>query len=139
MSQPHIQDALIEAIDEQALPRLRSVTSIEDYFAFVSGHTFRHKLFDWPDVKIIVDVARGDLAAARALRDANIDRWRDNPAHDDESRARYRRVRQLCARLDADDRPGLAALLHEWEAITVRNLKIERLWEPTPFPLELEA
>ncbi|WP_146618713.1 hypothetical protein [Rhodoplanes elegans] len=62
MSQPDIQEALIEAFEEQALLKLRSVTSLEDYLTFVSAHTFRHKLFDWPEVRIIVDVARGDLA-----------------------------------------------------------------------------
>ncbi len=31
----------------------------------------------------------------------------------------------------------MAKLLHEWEAQTVRNLKIEHLWEPTPFPLDM--
>lgn len=95
MSQPDIQEALIEAIEEQALPKLRSVTSLEDYLTFVSAHTFRHKLFDWPHVKIIVDVARGDLAGARALRDAHIDGWGDNPAYDEEGRAKYQRVREL--------------------------------------------
>ena len=50
-----------------------------------------------------------------------------------------RRLRELCARLMADDRAGLARLLHEWEAQTVKNFKIEHLWEPTPFPLELQT
>jgi hypothetical protein len=45
-------------------------------------------------------------------------------------------VRELCAKLAEDDRAGLARLLHEWEAYTVKNFKIEQLWEPTPFPLE---
>jgi hypothetical protein len=36
------------------------------------------------------------------------------------------------------DRAGLARLLHSWEAETVKNFKIEHLWEPTPFPLELQ-
>jgi hypothetical protein len=35
------------------------------------------------------------------------------------------------------DRAGLARLLHEWEAYTVKNFKIEHLGEPTPFPLKL--
>ncbi len=48
-----------------------------------------------------------------------------------------RRLRELCAKLAEDDRTGLARLLHEWEAYTVKNFKIEHLWEPTPFPLEM--
>lgn len=41
------------------------------------------------------------------------------------------------ARLAENDRTGLARVLHEWEAYTVKSFKIEHLWEPTPFPLEL--
>ncbi|RAI45794.1 hypothetical protein CH341_01985 [Rhodoplanes roseus] len=131
--------AMTEAIETHALPVLRRIVSLDDYLAFVSRHYFRHKLFDWPHVKIVIEVALGNLDAARALRDENVDRFRDDPAYDEEGRAKYQRIRELCARLEADDRSGLAALLHEWEAITVKNLKIETLWEPTPFPPELEA
>jgi hypothetical protein len=46
-------------------------------------------------------------------------------------------LRALCAALAANDRAGLAKLLHEWEALTVKNLRIEHLWQPTAFPLEL--
>ena len=37
----------------------------------------------------------------------------------------------------ARDRAGLAALLHEWEAYSVKLMKLEKLWQPSPFPLEL--
>jgi hypothetical protein len=47
-------------------------------------------------------------------------------------------VEALCPLLAADDRMGLAQQLRQWEAYTVRNLKIESIWEPTPFPLELQ-
>lgn len=78
----------------------------------------------------------------RGTRVAGIWRLRDNREvpgravwtdHGPEAEAR------LCARLTDDDRPGLARLHHGWEAITVRNLKLGQLWEPTPFPLELQG
>jgi hypothetical protein len=59
------------------------------------------------------------------------------PAFNISDRAENRRLRELCAKLADDDRAGLARLLHEWEAYTVKNFKIEHLWEPTPLPLEL--
>ena len=62
----------------------------------------------------------------------------DQPDFDEDGKAKYRRLRELCAKLAEDDRAGLAGLLHEWEVYTVKNFKIEHLWEPTPFPLELE-
>ena len=69
--EPDLSVAMVEAIETQALPVLRRMVSLDHYLAFVSAHYFRHQLFEWPEVKIVVDVARGDLSAARALRDAH--------------------------------------------------------------------
>jgi hypothetical protein len=136
---PDVELSLIEAIEEQALPRLRAITKLDDYLAFVSQHCFRHHLLEWPHCKIIVDVALGDLDAARSICREHGQRWSvDDPEHDEDGKAKFRRVRELCARLAVDDQPGLARLLHQWEAETARNLKIEHLWKPTPFPLELQ-
>ncbi|MEZ5891232.1 MAG: hypothetical protein R3D52_13900 [Xanthobacteraceae bacterium] len=75
MSDPDVELSLIEAIEQQALPKLRAIKTLDDYLAFVSQHVFRHKLFDWPHCNIIVDVALGDLKAARAICEQNIQRW----------------------------------------------------------------
>jgi hypothetical protein len=123
-----------------ALPSLRAMDSLQKFVAFVSQHYFRHHMFDWPDVRITVEVALGDLDAAKKTRDENLAFWStDHPGVDADGREKYRRMRELCARIDADDRGGLAELLHEWEAATVKNLNIEKLWQPTPFPLEQQA
>lgn len=45
-------------------------------------------------------------------------------------------MRQLIALASANDRPAVAALLHDWEAKNARRLEIEDVWEPTPFPVE---
>jgi hypothetical protein len=37
------------------------------------------------------------------------------------------------------DIDGVCAKLHKWEAETVKALKLERVWEPSPFPVELPA
>ena len=58
---------------------------------------------------------------------------------DEEAREQNRDLRKFCALLAADDRAGLAKALHEWEALTVKNLKIESLWETTPYPLEMQS
>ncbi|MFL9828965.1 hypothetical protein [Rhodoplanes sp. SY1] len=80
---PDLSAAMVEAIETHALPVLRGIVSLDEYLALVSGHFFRHHLFDWPEVKIIVDVARGDLVAARALRDTHIEQWGDDPEYDE--------------------------------------------------------
>jgi hypothetical protein len=140
ITDPDVGAALIREIETHALPALRAIKSLEDYLAFVSRHYFRHHLFEWPDCRIIVEVALGDLDAARATAAENLATWSTTrPEHDEETQEKYRRLRELCARVAADEREGLAQLLHEWEALTVKNLKIEHLWEPTPFPLELKT
>ena len=115
-----ISSALTDEIERRALPQLRTIQTLDDYLAFVSRHMFRHQLFDWPQCKIIVDVALGDLEPARSICKENMHRWSvDQPHHDEDSKAKYRRLRELCARLAENDRAGLARLLHEWEAYTV--------------------
>jgi hypothetical protein len=132
--------ALVETIERNALPLLRSMTTLDDYLTFVSRNYFRHQLYDWPDAKVIVDAALGNLDGARALCDANIRNWStDKPNYDDDDREKFARLRKLCALVREDDRSGIARLLHAWEAETVKNLKIEHIWEPTPFPLELQS
>lgn len=50
--------------------------------------------------------------------------------------ARIAEVKRLLALVEARDRAGVAALLHEWERENVKKWGIEHLWEPTPFPVE---
>lgn len=45
-----------------------------------------------------------------------------------------KRLRELA---EAGDRVAIGALLRSWEQDRVRELGIEHLWEPTPFPVEL--
>jgi hypothetical protein len=126
-------------IERNVLPRLRAMTTLDDYLAFVAQSQFRHHLFDWPSDKVIVDLALGNLDAARAICLENAESWsRDHPQYDDVDRAKYRGLVKLSEFLAAGDRSGLARILHDWEAFTVKNLKIEHLWERTPFPLELQ-
>lgn len=49
---------------------------------------------------------------------------------------RRRGVKALHTLAAANDRRGVAALLHQWEAARVIERGIAHLWEPTPFPLE---
>jgi hypothetical protein len=137
---PDVANTLVRAIEDQALPWLRTMSTLDLYLAFVSQNLFRHHLYDDADAQIIMYAACGYLDAARKICEEHLDRWStDKPHHDDNVRAQFRRLRELCALLRADDREGLARLLHEWEAITVKNFRIEHLWEPTPFPLEMQG
>jgi hypothetical protein len=140
ISDPDISAALIRQIEQRALPALRAIGTLDDYLSFVSQHYFRHQLFDWPDCRLIVEVALGDLAAARTTCRDNLHLWSsDRPVIDEEAREEHRRLREFCALVAAGDRVALAKTLHEWEAISVKNLKIAHLWEATPFPLEMQT
>lgn len=139
MQDPDVGRMLIETIEADALPYLRAMTSLDDYLAHTSRFGGRDLLVK-PTARIIVDVAMGDLEKARHTWESQRELWSvDKPSYDEEDKAMLRRLRQVGALLGADDRIGLARLLHTWEAQTVKNLKIEHLWEPTPFPLELQA
>jgi hypothetical protein len=136
----NISQALIDQIERHALPQLRAIKSLDDYLAFVARHMLGPKLFDWPHCKIIINVALGDLDSARSICKENLQRSSvDRPNYDEDDKAENRRLREVCAKLAEDDRAGLARLPHEWEVHTVKNFKIEHLWEPTPFPLETEG
>ena len=138
VSDPDTPAAMAEAIEQQALPLLRPVQSIDDFVAFTSKDRFRNTHLDfYRDRKIFVDVARGDLEAARAIcayfATDHARRWY-LPRMQEE----YDRITQrLCPLVAANDRPGLARLLHEFEAGSAKDMKLNKLWEPTPFPIEL--
>ncbi|MEP9380433.1 hypothetical protein ABLE91_27310 [Aquabacter sp. CN5-332] len=134
---PDVQLSLIEAVEEQALPILREIKTLDEYINLVRNNTFYHQLFEWPHCRIIYDIAIGDLENARKIRDDNIEYWStEHTQFDEQDKALHRRLRELCARLALDDRAGLVQLLRQWEAESVRNLKIAHLWRPTPFPIE---
>lgn len=132
-----VELSLIDAIETQALPPLRAMQTLDDFLAYIRGNPFGPHLLEYPWSRIILDVALGDLDHARAISAKHLEQWSPDLAHDDDGRATYARLGELCRRLTADDREGLVRLLHEWEAATVNNLKIENIWEPTPFPIEL--
>ena len=128
---PSLQADLLAAIEEQALPRLRMLKTLGDFVAFANDrHRFSLDPFDaFLLPRIVVDVARGDLAAARSGCEEVLSgrtMW-SMPG---------RTVGELCHLVGKNDRAGMARLLHEWEAYTVDKLKLRDIWEPTPFPLE---
>ncbi len=137
---PLLQAQLFAAIEEQALPLLRAIQTLDDFFAFASSRErFPGRPFDaFPLRSIGVDVARGDLDRARATcakLSTGGTMWSAPEMHEEFARI----TGTLCPLLAAGDRPGMARLLHEWEAYTVDMLKLGDIWEKTPFPIELPS
>ena len=59
---------MCEAIEEQALPLLRPIETIDDFVGFATKERFRNTHLDlYEHRKIFVDVARGDLDSARSI------------------------------------------------------------------------
>ena len=136
-TKPDVDKALFALVEDEALPILRSVDSIDGFAAFACKENFRgDHLGLHPALKIYVDVARGDRAASLAhcayFATDLARRSHASLMQDDLDVIQQR----LCPMILADDVAGLAAFLHEMEDIAVKRHKLEHLWERTPFPLE---
>jgi hypothetical protein len=132
---------MYKAIEEQALPLLRPIKTIDDFVGFATKERFRHTHLDlYEHRKIFVDIARGDLDSARSICEymaTNRAKRRYLPMKMYEE---YDRItKELCPLVAANDRPGLARLLHKYEEGSVRAMKLEKCWEPTPFPIEMKS
>lgn len=134
---------LCEEIERVALPILRPIESLGSFVAMIRKGVLQAdgKTLSWalhhPDDKLYVAVALGDIVEARRLCKTYFDRERKPMPKDADVTVRklvgIERIKRLLA---DDDRAGLATALHEWEAETIRNMKLEAYWQPSPFPIE---
>jgi hypothetical protein len=138
VSDPDTPATMAAAIEEQALPLLRPVQSIDEFVRFTTSDRFPYTPLDFYELrKIFVDVARGDLDAARSICEFLMTD-RGKRKHLPLMQEEYDRITQrLCPLVAANDRPGLARLLHEFEARSAKDMKLDKIWEATPFPIEL--
>jgi hypothetical protein len=127
---PAVAAEMCEMIEQETLPMLRSIQSIDDFVALTGDKT----RFSWTYLgsnffhEPFVFAAQGKFEAALAAC-ARLVAWRP----------KNRKAKELHRRLAAGDRRGVVRLLHRWEADSVKRLKIDEFWEPTPFPIELSA
>lgn len=63
--------------------------------------------------------------------------WQRQQGSHDRIAEHLAHVEKLHDLLTAGDPGPIATLLHEWEAIGAKTRRIERYWEPSPFPFEL--
>jgi hypothetical protein len=127
---PTIATEMCEVIEEEALPMLRALQSIDDFVAFTADQTrfpwtyIGSNYFDEP----FVFAAQGNFEAALAACTRLAAEESTGPA-----------TQELLRLLAGGDRHGVAQLLHGWEAESVKRLKLEEYWEPTLFPIEATA
>ena len=117
---------------------MRAIKTFDDFINLASKERFPVQHLDlYPATRVLVDIARGDLVAAEAI--CKYLKTKEGRAEYFYMQETYDRVvQELCPLVAANDRAGLAKLLHSYEAQSVKNLKLEKFWEPTPFPIELE-
>lgn len=135
---PATPEEMCAAIERVALPILRPIQTIDDFVAFTSKERFPHGCLERDKLrKIYVDVARGDFESAREFCPEAVDGA--TTAKIEWIRETLERIaKTICPLLAANDRAGLTQLLRDCESSSVTSLKLEKYWEPTPFPLELQ-
>jgi hypothetical protein len=136
-SDPSLQETLYAVIEQEALPLLRPIETLDDFAAFTSSRErFPGTYLDGYHLRqIVVDVARGDFEAARAIC-AELIAGRTKWSMPDMSAEFDRITKVLCPLLATNDVAGMVRLLREWEAYSVKQLKLEAIWEPAAFPVE---
>ena len=136
INDPDLPTAMCEAIEREALPPMRAVKTLDDFIKLASKERFPLKPLDlYPNIRILVDIARGDLVAAKEI--CKYLKTKEGKAAYFYMQEKYEHVVQdFCPLVSANDRLGLAKLLRNYEAQSVRNLKIQKFWEPTAFPIE---
>ncbi|SEG34775.1 hypothetical protein [Bosea lathyri] len=136
-SQPGMADAFIEAAEQRILPMLRKVVNIADILR-VEGersHEFNSTL-QYAPYQMHFHAANGQLGEAVAVLNAI------KSGHWSRTTGRRRDFEYATDRLGplllAEDRDGIAALLHRWERDFVEWGGLEAIYESTPFPIELQ-
>lgn len=136
ISKPDLPAALKSCVETEALPVLRAVRSIAEFSELASGPQIWGPLQNFPFRQIVVEAALGRFDNCDRILQY-LDNRRLKPANPDEDELRI--TRDLAPLIRARDRAGIAALLHEWEAWSVKAMKLEKHWERTPFPIERDA
>jgi hypothetical protein len=132
-----VQPFLIQQFEETVLPIFNTVQTLHSFKQFLETDPRLDHCCLRPDQSIILESALGNLDAARTIWTSELSKWTERHyLHFDGEPENMRRRQALGACLMADDRAGIAALLHEFEAFTVTSNKLEKIWERTPFPLE---
>ncbi len=121
--QPHFEPLLMATLVEEVFEPLGRITTLTDFSSRPGGST----PFLFAQVTSLV------LAGERGPR--SCPRRRDRARH---MSIWPRRCRQHWEHISADIERTCAEC-HEKEAETVKAMKLERFWEPSPFPVELPA
>ncbi|QCK86624.1 hypothetical protein E8L99_13085 [Phreatobacter aquaticus] len=131
-------EKLFAQIEPVVLDELRATRTLDDYAHFLHCGVPSPVFYRYHLEYLVVAVAHGDLKTAAIMCKA-LETGQSRFADPDLADYAAPIIGRLHPLIQARDRAGLAAVLREYEALTVKANKLEPLWQPTPFPLELES
>ena len=129
ITRPESMTQLVETVDE-ILTAFTGITTLEDYYDYVRGiGGFWPETYAIKECEVLMPVLEGDFELA-----INILKNYPDVLYD-----LNQREPSFHQALLAGDRAEVVRILHEWEEATVMRCRIEKIWQRTPFPLELEG
>jgi hypothetical protein len=141
LSDPDAPPFFSAKVEEVALPLLRTLETLEDFYRFaMQDDVFLFGSLNGLHMKqVLVEAARGDFAAADRCSAALLNVPNAWSRQKDLAEEFAVTTEKLCPLIAARDRTGIASMLHAWEEQAVKKLKLEKVWEPSPFPVEAEG
>jgi hypothetical protein len=129
--QPHFEPLLIDCLATDIFDELGRMTSLQDFaVAMVAGQSSGWA--SWGEylapISSLVLAGEQDRAADYVQK---LDREDWSESHKREIRACWERV--------TADVPAFCEKMHAQEAENIKALKLDKIWEPSPFPVELPA
>lgn len=125
---PESVKRLFDLLEEKILPKLRSTTTFDDYQELAIQQEAAGEFYDGDRFfEMLIATVKGyfDLALSIIEPRPGMQLYLENLAP------------SFYSALLARDPAETAKVLHAWEALSVQKCKLEKFWEPTPFPLEL--
>ncbi|MFN3349657.1 hypothetical protein, partial [Pseudorhodoplanes sp.] len=134
-SNPSVAEDFLRVVENEALPRLRGMRSLHDFYEYAEEiHGIPFPFFwGW---RATLNVAMNRLDEARDI--LNDPRWADRSGvlFNREVEGLGDRLKARGADISYKDKLALVETLHRWEAYSVDKLKLSAIWEGTRFPLE---
>lgn len=135
-SDPTMAADFVTRVEADVIPLLRPLDTVRKRLDFVRTRP-QFQGYLHPDWHLIAAIAAGDLDAARTIWAKMGEFYRPGRIMDEPYRQlEYDRLCLIDEPLMADDREGLAALLHRWEAEAIVGSPLEPHWVAERFPLE---
>jgi hypothetical protein len=137
VTKPNTRQVLLQEIEEHALPLIEPVQTLSTFMNFSKPFPVRENVYTYPQSTMIMYAALGQFDTARAIWINILQKWSEQSyLFYDWDPENMRRHQALGACLMSDDGAGVASILHDCEAYSVKNLKLEKIWQPTPFDWE---